>query len=170
MELLDILTLSGSAVAAFLSVIVYFKTANRERPRLFSRITSKTIKANQDLWASEGKFRNYFYAEMIIANQSLLPNALLGAKSFFYIDNHWKEGETLCHESFSFPCNLPSMSTSPVRINALIWVQGAPGADNQARSLSHESLPDPLYIRFELEPLSGKPVVMDCEYKRPPKS
>lgn len=167
MELLDILTLSGSAVAAFLSVVVYFKTSNRERPRLFVRQVSKKLQANQELWAREGEFKNFFHVELLFANQSVMPNALLGAKSFFYIENQWKEGDILCDEGFSLPCNLSPLSTAPFKINGITKVKGTPGSDNRERARSHDSLPDPLYIRFEFEPLSGKPIVIDCEYKRP---
>jgi len=171
MELLDILSLSGSSIAVFLSLFVFFRTTNRERPRIVVRKTGE-IRALQDTFKRE-YFLNYFNIKFILTNHSLLPNALLNVKVFFWIHDKWVEGVVRDYitsqpsEVTPLPQNIPPLSTIPFNIAPAIKItEGEPGRDNKERSTSHPSLPDPLRFSLEFEMLNGKPVVEKFEYKR----
>lgn len=164
-NLMNILSLSGSIVAAVLSMFIFFRTSNKERPRVLIRQTSK-VQPAQDVWKTGEVFRNYFETSFIIANQSSLPNALLGVKSFFHIDGKWVEDDIMTAEKTPLPQNIQPLCTIPFQISAVKWIKGEPGKDNAERAESHPSLPDTLKIRLQFEMLSGKPVNIDMEYRR----
>ena len=164
-NLMNILSLSGSGVAALLSAFIFFRTSNKERPRILVRQTSKVV-PSQDVWKTGDVFRNYFETTFIIANQSSLPNALLGVRSFFFIDGKWVEDDIMTSEKTPIPQNIQPLCTVPLNISAVKWINGEPGKDNAERAESHPSLPDNLKIRLEFEMLSGKPRTIEMEYKR----
>ena len=163
---MNIVSLSGSGVAALLSAFVFLRTSNKERPRILIRQTSK-IKPLQDLRKTGDAFRNYFETTFIIANKSSLPNAILGVKSYFFIDGKWVQDDIYTSEKTPLPQNIQPLCTVPFEIGAVKWVKGEPGKDNYERAQAHPSLPDTLKIRLEFEMLSGKPVKVNMEYVRP---
>ncbi|WP_372370549.1 hypothetical protein [Candidatus Uabimicrobium sp. HlEnr_7] len=164
-NLMNVMSLSGSIVAAILSMFIFFRTSNKERPRVLIRQTSKVVPA-QDVWKTGDVFRNYFETSFIIANQSSLPNALLGVKSFFHIDGKWVEDDIMTSEKTSLPQNIQPLCTIPFEISAVKWIKGEPGKDNAERAQAHPSLPDTVKIKLQFEMLSGKPVDIMMEYKR----
>ncbi|CAF1384523.1 unnamed protein product, partial [Didymodactylos carnosus] len=124
-----------------------------------------TVTANQDSYARDGKFKNYFFIKQIIFSKKPLavdkPISVAQVSVQYQDHQTWKECQdvaiaptTNTHEDYSFYSdtilNLKPDTLMSLTVRASIVVNGNPGRDRSARQRAHKSLPQPLKLKINV--------------------
>ncbi|MBL8793392.1 MAG: hypothetical protein JNM56_05790 [Planctomycetia bacterium] len=161
MELMSAASFAGSAFSTIATGYFWMVRARRERPDLRAHLVEREI------FLSSGRAETRHLGVklgIIVANYSLLPNALLGVKLYFKQRDHsWQELQNVRFDQATpLPFNIPTMQTVLLRVNGtLVFPTNKQfEEDNGGNILGgyvDYHLADPREIRCELRHLNGKP-------------
>jgi len=126
----------------------------RERPRLRPHLIDREF----FLGRGDGAAREIgVKLGVVVANHSLLPNALLGVRLWFRrADGSWQAADDVAFdERTPLPFNLPSSQTALLRLRATLKFDYDAELEegNVAQKYLNHYLPDPRQLRLELHGL-----------------
>lgn len=161
MEMMSVASFAGSAFSTIATGYFWLVRAKRERPNLRAHLVEREI------FLSSGRAETRHLGlklGIIVANYSLLPNALLGVQLAFKLrDGSWQPVQNVRFDQATpLPFNIPSMQTVMLRVNgSLVFPTNKQfEEDNGGNILGgyvDHYLTDPREIRCELQHLNGRP-------------
>lgn len=142
----------------------------------------RRVRANQDWFARDDKFINYFFIpKLIFHNTSKEPISIIEISGEYEnFDGKWCECHSIkigpslsdgAEEYTWFPnttLNLNPANLSTFAVRADIQIHGEPGGSNVHRMRAHRSLPQPLKIRLRLQDTEGKATSLIVEQVNEP--
>ncbi|CAF1373813.1 unnamed protein product [Rotaria sp. Silwood1] len=140
-------------------------------------VKDRKIYANQELFAHDGKFLNYFFIpKLVFQNTSKEPISVIEITSEYQnSEGNWldcygvKIGPAISDESESYtwlPDTTLNLEPSKLVTYALrvdVQIHGEPGLNNQRRARAHSILPQPFKIRLHVHDTEGKTVSLLVE-------
>jgi hypothetical protein len=156
MEMMSMASLAGSAFSTVATAYFWLVRARREKPKLRSYLVSREL-----FYGLQRPPDRHIGVKLgiVVANYSLLPNALLGVNLWFKRrDNTWHPVyKPTFDKQTPLPFNVPSMNTVLLCVNGTLAFAidekleegGLPGY------LDHH-LADPREIKVQLRGLEGK--------------
>lgn len=113
----------------------------------------------------QGEVCAKYWLDVIVANRSIMPNALLELKvQLMDCDGTFREAHVspLNPETTLAPLNLPPLGTTLMRLNLAIAVEGdIRGGYNEMETQAADGLPPEPRIRFEAAMLDGHPIKIE---------
>jgi hypothetical protein len=159
MDMMSLGSLAGSVFSTVCTAYFWFVKVRRERPLLRSHLADREF----FLGNGGGDTRQIgVKVGIVVANCSLVPNALLGAQ----LAVRGRRGQWFDIPNLSFdkqtplPFNIPTMQTVLLRLNGTLTLPALPQLEEGSASkilqayLQHY-LADPREIRIQLHALSG---------------
>ena len=161
MELMSLTSLAGSVFSTVCTAYFWLVKVRRERPSLRSHLADREIYlGNGGADARQIGLK----LGLIVANYSLLPNALLGARLWVrQRESGWQEVQ---HVSFDkqtpLPFNLPTLQTVMLRLNGYLSFPNRPELEDAGTAnkilagYCDHFLTEPREIRVELQGLNER--------------
>eukprot|EP00727_Mastigamoeba_balamuthi_P012152 m51a1_g756 hypothetical protein (679) ;mRNA; f:533033-535453 len=135
--------------------------------------------ANQDPWARDGTFKQYFINTVTISNptsQDLTVTAIgseckIGPS--FVPAAKTLAGYSCGDQMYEFrdsplPLKIAANDAVKIAVSTAIDVNGTPGQSNDTRQRAHQSLPQPFRVRIVAEDAVGNKVSLVCEQANGP--
>lgn len=159
MDMLSMGSLAGSIFSTACTTYFWFVKVRRERPLLKSHLADREF----FLGNGGGDTRQIgVKLGIVVANCSLLPNALLGAQAAVRgRGNQWHDLPSVTFDKQTpLPFNIPTMQTILLRLNGTLTLPALPHLEEGTASKILQSymqhyFADPRVIRIRLHALSG---------------
>jgi hypothetical protein len=157
MDAMSMWSMAGSAFSTVTTGYFWLIRNRRERPNLRPHI------ADRDFYLGSGgaEARQIgLKLGLIVANYSLLPNALLGVSGAVHrSDSTWQPLQRLSFDAATpLPFNVPSMQTVLLRVNGYLTFQTLENLENGSKTLSaylEHYLTEPKRFQIELRSLNN---------------
>jgi hypothetical protein len=143
-----------------------------DSPLSIVRQPEKKVEANQQYYATDGKFKNYFTVpELTISNKSGDTLSVVSTTMEYEdSDKSWKPcTEVAIGTSYNgyygreyqwfengTSFNMEKNETINLSVSGAVTVTGTPGSTNFLRARAHQSLPQPLKLRVTMTDINGK--------------
>ncbi|MBI4615705.1 MAG: hypothetical protein HY720_18955 [Planctomycetes bacterium] len=152
--LINLVSLTSSAVATVLTIYFWLVRAQRERPWLAVYL-APGLGADQSSSGSgtEGAVTCHYYCRAVLANYSSLPNAVIGIRAWLRSrDRGWLAARVETEARSSVPFNLAPMQTCAVDLALSVELPGSlSGSTTASRKESAlGSVGSPLALKVEL--------------------
>jgi hypothetical protein len=161
MDVMGVVSLTGSAIATLSTLYFWLVRVNREKPQLKVHLAgplgADTLAAAAG--APPGTARSQFSLKAVVANYSALPNAVIGVKAWVKTrEGTWAPAVTSIDEKTQPPFNLPPLHTVPVTLTATVAVperpESAPRISRRETALL--SVAEPVQFKLELTALNER--------------
>lgn len=161
MDMMSMTSLAGSVFSTACTAYFWLVKVRREQPLLRSQL------ADREIFLGNGgtEVRQIgLKVGLIVANYSLLPNALLGARLWIkQRDGHWQETQNLSFDKQTpLPFNLPTLQTVLLRLNGTVSFPTSAALEEAGTSnkiltaYTEHYLAEPRELRVELQGLNDR--------------
>ncbi len=168
-DLMDMATLSGSAIATAITAYFWLVRSRREAPDLRFYMVAP-LDGNQSGGREGNRLDCHVLARSVVANYSMLPDTLIAIRVWLLLaTGEWVEARLAGGERSPFPVNLAAMHSALVNLEMTFTgsgdLTGSSSVSRRDASLAH--LSTPARIRVEMQGLSNTPHVVEVTAQRP---
>lgn len=159
-HLLTLVSLAGAVLSGAGTAWFWLVRSRGERPQLACEL------AGHEFYLGDGRQESRMLGlrlKLIVANDSTLPNAVLGARGWVALaDGGWQELAPLAFDCDTpRPVNMPPLQTALVTVNGYLTF---PAGEETERRTAHETLKayadrhlaDPRWVRVELRGMKDR--------------
>jgi hypothetical protein len=148
---------AGSAVSMMTTLYFWLVRMRREQPCLMPYLADKEFFLGI---SRDGVRQLGVKAGVIVANHSILPNALLGARLWVRVSDGWQEvGNLAFDKQTPLPFNIPPLQTALVRLTGTLsfpYTDALEEGSKTTANYRNEFLSQPLEMKLELRHLSER--------------